>query len=128
MSQSPSSIVTVEERLLKPWKYIGYHAFSSFISSDNDFFFLRQFGTLHARVLLALQDEIVALESKLQDLDRWASRKEERDLHNGSFRQDCVKERVGLLGMLEVKLFRYGECGHRGLLNNRLCPAGPSQP
>ena len=99
--------------------------FSSFISSDNDFFFLRQFGTLHARVLLALQDEFVALESKLQDLDRWASRKEERDLHNGSFRQDCVKERVGLLGVLEVKFFRYGECGHKRPSEQTSVPGGP---
>lgn len=49
----------------KPWKYAGYRDFSSFVASDNNFFILRRFSTLSARVLLALQDELVELEDQL---------------------------------------------------------------
>jgi hypothetical protein len=106
----PAPEITAKEIQLKSWKYVGYKGFSSFISSDNDFLFLRQYGTLHVRVLLALQDEIAILESKLEELDNWASRKERGDLHNGSFRHDRVQERGNLIHKIESKIFRYGEC------------------
>src|SRR5690349_8772339 len=49
----------------KPWKYIGYPAFALWLSSDNDFFLIRRFDALNARVILMLQWEISVLESKL---------------------------------------------------------------
>src|SRR5256885_335977 len=62
--------ITREDFRKKPWKYIGYEGFSTFVASDNDFFFLRRFGTLHARVLLSLQDQLVELEQRLKDLEK----------------------------------------------------------
>ena len=100
--------ITEEDIEKKPWKYIGYHGYSSFISSDNDFFFLRRFGSLHARVLLALQDEIAVCEERLHAIDYKYSRKEVQDIHNGSFRQDEVHERSDLVCSIRKKLKEYG--------------------
>jgi hypothetical protein len=54
----------------KPWKYAGYRDFASFVASDDSFFVLRRFSTLSARVLLALQDELVELEDQLNTIVR----------------------------------------------------------
>ena len=53
----------------KPWKYVGYKAFSEWAASDNDFFVLRRFGALNTRVILKLQDEISELEEELEKLE-----------------------------------------------------------
>lgn len=42
----------VDEKARKPWKYYGYQAYSEFIASEDDFFILRRFSTVSARVLL----------------------------------------------------------------------------
>jgi hypothetical protein len=108
---SALSEITKGDVELKPWKYIGYRGFSSFVASDNDFFFLRRFGTLHARVLLALQDEITVLEDRLRALDVLASRKCAPDRHNGSFRFDKTEcpERTGLMWDIYQKLGQYSK-------------------
>ncbi|KAI5358521.1 hypothetical protein Slin15195_G109690 [Septoria linicola] len=72
----------------KPWKYIGYRTFSRLISAADDLFILRRFGTLTARALLALQDEIVVLEEMLEQLETAVSRRDAPDAHNGSFREE----------------------------------------
>ncbi|KIW01448.1 uncharacterized protein PV09_07206 [Verruconis gallopava] len=48
----------------------GYPQLSCFLSSESGFSLYRAFGYLHSRVLLQLQDELVALEKELDDLDR----------------------------------------------------------
>ncbi|KAF1998960.1 hypothetical protein P154DRAFT_546514 [Amniculicola lignicola CBS 123094] len=47
----------------------GYPRLSALIHTDRDFAIFRCFGRLHARVLLHKQDELVALEERLEHLD-----------------------------------------------------------
>ena len=90
-------MLTQKEIEAAEWKYTGYRGFASFVSSDDDFFVLRKFGSLNARVILALQDEIVALEQDLAALDDHWSQKTGPDCHNGSFRDDLGSPRSELL-------------------------------
>lgn len=69
---------------------------------------MRRFGSLHARVLLALQDEIAVCEKRLHAIDYEYSRKEVQDIHNGSFRQDEVHERSDLVYSIRKKLKEHG--------------------
>ena len=93
----------------KPWKYIGYRGFASFVASDNDFFIFRRFSNLTARVLLALQDEISELEEQLVIIDARLSDPHAPDIHNGAFRQETSKPRVELLREIETKLKAYSK-------------------
>jgi hypothetical protein len=102
-----SSAVTKEQVNAKPWRYLGYPGFSSFIASDDNFFILRRFETLHARVLLALQDHLTVLESNLTAQDEDAS---QDDYNNGTFREDRIQERVVLITEIQKQLGRYSEC------------------
>jgi hypothetical protein len=86
--------------------YWGYPGYCRFLTSDNDFFYLRRFGFLHARVLLALQDHIAVLEDELDRIDQHAGRKDNVDRHNGSFRQDD-RNRSNLISEIHVKLKEY---------------------
>jgi hypothetical protein len=81
------------------------------MASDQAFFILRRFGTLNARVLLALQDEIVELEDQLNLLDEEASRKETPlNLDNGTFRDDPFSDRRELVTkILPEKLAKYSK-------------------
>lgn len=99
--------VTKEDLEKKPWKYIGYEGFSTLVASDNDFFLLRRFGTLHARVLLSLQDQLVELEQELRKIDKKAAEKTAPDCHNGSFRMNKVAERSETLCKIHTKLKEY---------------------
>ncbi|KAL0783585.1 hypothetical protein CaCOL14_001492 [Colletotrichum acutatum] len=69
----------------KPWKYIGYKGYSSFITSEDDFFILRRFDTLNVRVALALQDELSGLEEELEALDNEFSERAAGDYNNDEF-------------------------------------------
>ncbi|EEU45428.1 uncharacterized protein NECHADRAFT_80333 [Fusarium vanettenii 77-13-4] len=95
-----------EEINLKPWKFIGYKGYAEFISSDDDWFILRRFGTLNIRVALALQDEVSVLEEKLKKLDATYSQRGAPDRHNGRLRGD-VEERRALIELLSDKLYKY---------------------
>lgn len=94
---SAAATLNREDVEAKEWKYTGYRGFSSFVSSDDDFFILRKFGSLNARVILALQDEICRLERDLTALDDECSQKTGPDYHNGSFRDDLGSPRSELL-------------------------------
>jgi hypothetical protein len=98
--------LTEEEIEKKPWKYIGYKGYSNFIASENDFYILRRFASLNARVALTLQDQISVLEEQLDDLDKLCSRRDAEDLHNGSFRDDR-EERTALVEVIYEKLTKY---------------------
>lgn len=100
--------LTEEEIERKPWKYIGYKGYSKFIASDNDFYVVRKFATLNTRVTLALQDEIVVLESDLDVLDAQYSKRDAENLHNGSFRDDR-QDRTALIEKITSKLAKYSE-------------------
>ncbi|KAF6217660.1 hypothetical protein HO133_006762 [Letharia lupina] len=93
----------------KPWKYTGYQSFSAFVASDNDFFVLRKFGALSARVLLGLQDQLSRLEQDLEALEKTAREKDAPDVHNGSFRQETRKDRQALVGQAQPLLREYNE-------------------
>lgn len=98
-----------EEYYKKPWKYLGYKGYSEFISSDKNALIFRRFGTLNARVLLLLQDQITQLEARLNRLDAQHSKKSAKDIHNGSFRQEEVPERTEILLQIHEKLKEYSE-------------------
>lgn len=93
----------------KPWKYLGYQSFSTFVASDNDFFILRKFGALSARVLLALQDQLSELEEKLEALERSARDINTPDVHNGSFRHETCRERAALICNAQRCLQKYSQ-------------------
>ena len=76
-------------------------------ASDDDFFVLRRFGELSARVLLRLQHRIVMLEEDLQRMDQMCV---EKGLNNGTFRYDPIVERQRLLDELTSRLEQYRKC------------------
>ena len=91
----------------KPWKYIGYQSFSAFVASDNDFFILRRFGALSARVLLGLQDELTCLEQDLNELEKNTREESAPDGHNGSFRDEPQEGRQVLVCHAQRLLRQY---------------------
>ncbi|KAF2089465.1 hypothetical protein K490DRAFT_22675, partial [Saccharata proteae CBS 121410] len=106
---------TKEEKGKQPWRYLGYPAFSAWLDADNDNFVLRRFGTLHARTLLMLQNEIVGLERRLANVDKLCMfmpsvRKDEQYLvNNSSFENDKIhhRERWDILRELTCLLEQY---------------------
>lgn len=101
-------IPTADEIERNPWKYVGYQSFSKFVSSDNDFFILRRFSALNARVLLGLQDELSSLEERLEAIEELV-RQKEAAVHNGSFRQETHEERRQLLLKIKRVLLEYSK-------------------
>lgn len=100
-----------EEARDNPRKYSGYRVFSRWMASDQAFFILRRFGTLNTRVLLAMQDEIVELEEKLNFMDEEYSRKDFiSNVDNGTFRDEPFADRRELVTkILPEKLARYSK-------------------
>lgn len=88
---------------------MGYRGFSEFVASHDNFFILRRFGTLTARVLLSLQDELVELEGQLETLENHLSSAGAPDIHNGSFREETQQARVDLIREIDGKLRAYSE-------------------
>ncbi|KAK2764274.1 hypothetical protein FQN54_008966 [Arachnomyces sp. PD_36] len=105
--------LTQDEIDRKPWKYIGYRGFSTFLASDSDFCHFRHFETLNTRVILALQDQLAELEETLDEMDNSYSRREAPDVNNGSFRNDTQQDRVALIWEIREKL---EECSLPSLL------------
>jgi len=93
----PPTKLTKEDIEAKEWKYTGYRHYSQLLASDNDFLIFRFFGSLNARVCLALQDEISILDQELAALDEASSELSAPDIHNGSFRADVGSPRAKLL-------------------------------
>jgi hypothetical protein len=100
--------LTQKELDEKPWKYIGYRGYSSFLSTENDFLIFRRFGAASTRVALRLQDRVAILEDQLEVLDKKYNSKEAEDVHNGSIRQD-EEDRANLLGDLSASLMEYSQ-------------------
>jgi len=91
-------------------KYIGYKDFTKFMSSDDDFFAIRRFDRMHARVLLYQQARISALEQQLDSLDESLSAREAKDVDNGSVRDDVPERKDLILGQIATSLVEYGRC------------------
>ena len=85
----------------------GYPEMCKWTASDDDFFVLRRFGQLSARVLLRLQDRIVILEEGLQRMDRMC---QVNGSDNGTFRYDPCEGRQQLLDELTLRLEQYRRC------------------
>jgi hypothetical protein len=109
VNPKPAVASSISDHENKPWKYIGYRTFTSFIASDNDFFILRRFSTLAVRVLLVLQDELSELEDQLAIIDARLSDPLAPDVHNGSFRQETSELRLELIREIDQKLRSYSE-------------------
>lgn len=88
---------------------MGYRSFARFAASDTDFFVLRRFDYLNARVLFALQDELSALEEELEMLEQSLRRKDAEDIDNGTLRPDPVPRRAELIALISEKMDRYSE-------------------
>ena len=90
----------------------GYGKVAAIEDCDPSFLVYRKFGWLHNRILLHLQDELVELESDLEELDQW-----ER-LTGNPKKLRCrrldeavpeTSERRQLLTQCSEKLAEYGE-------------------
>lgn len=105
MSQVPGTVneITDNDIFDQPWKYTGYKKYAWFLASDDDFLIFRRFGTLNARILLLLQDEICVAEAKLKSLDEEYSQKTAPRQHNGSFRKESVQQTERKTLLLEIK-------------------------
>jgi hypothetical protein len=106
MDEEPSA----DDLMQKPWKYLGYRAFSDLLASDDSLLMVRRFSVLTARVLLGLQDGLARDEERLAALERELAAKDAADVHNGSFRQESQQKRKDLLVDIEAKLRKYSRC------------------
>lgn len=113
----------------KPWKYIGYRFFSSLVASDDDSFVLRRFGTLTARVLLGLQDQLSRVEEDLEELEKRAREQDAPDMHNGSFRLETQEYRRDLVRQAQLLLREYSQLAflYGSPIKNHLCDCVPRE-
>ena len=74
------------------------------MASDDDFFVIRKFGEVAARVLLRMQDRIVQLEEDLHKQDRISAMHE---LHSGTFRKEKNLSRDKIMDELTWRLKEY---------------------
>ncbi|KAL8850585.1 MAG: hypothetical protein Q9221_004455 [Calogaya cf. arnoldii] len=94
---------------------VGYPKVAAFANADPSFLIYRKFGWLHNRSLLYLQDEIVALEHKLNKLDqrtfahedevKLKSRRE--DIGTPGMRRDTFKQIAEKLKEYDEHLLRF---------------------
>lgn len=110
-ASSPPLATDVENAALhpEPWKSEGYPNFVKFVTSDDDFFVLRRFSDLTARVLLAAQDELVELEGQLSQLDKEVAQSPDPQKRNDSFRFEALPNRLELLHEIDRKLRAYSK-------------------
>jgi hypothetical protein len=78
-------------------KQHGYRSFTELIGMDQSFFMVRKFKTLNTRVALCLQDKIVQIAERLDDLDKLNIDPRVGDVHNGTFRYDHDLNRKKLI-------------------------------
>lgn len=78
------------------------------MASDDDFFVVRRFGKLGARVGLFMQDRIVKLETELQHNDQLCKEEKRNELaDNGTFRNNQWTERDKIMNQLSLELPQY---------------------
>lgn len=106
-----------EDKRNHAYKFMGYPDFCKWMASDNDFFLIRRFGELNARVLLKLQFDITRLEGDLQTLDRKCAEDPDYDERNHSFAWDEGSPKYGqarlvILDKLKPLLRDYSKYPH----------------
>lgn len=74
------------------------------MSTDRDFYVLRQFSETSVRVALYMQDEIADLEEQLRNVDVKCMRE---NMDNGTMRFDPVPERRWILAKLAKCIRNY---------------------
>jgi hypothetical protein len=109
MSSSELDAQNATEIRKKPWKYIGYRGFTTFLDSDDNFLVFRRYGILNTRLLLYLQDKIAVAEKELEDIDIRFAKKETGNVNNGSFRQEMIGERARVLEQIHDLIKEYSE-------------------
>ena len=97
---------TLRDLQTKPWRYKGYKAFTEWAASDNDYFVIRRFDRLAARVIFLLQWNLTKLETQLAEMDRERSLLVIEDLNNGSFECDD-DDRQACIRLIQEKLKEY---------------------
>nr|KAK5443051.1 hypothetical protein LTR18_005728 [Exophiala xenobiotica] len=120
VSSQTSQQQTFSDDEKRKWgfKFSGYPAFARWMGTSEDFFLIRRFGDLNARVLLAMQDDIMQLEERLQAIDKRyedaffdkATQKPLTPSRNDTLRCDPDPERKKILGKLKTMLKEYNEC------------------
>jgi hypothetical protein len=111
LQQASNVPLSTAEIKKKPWKYLGYKTFASWMSSGHDFFVIRRFDSLNARIILMVQWEVSELEKELKELDDQFSAREYPARDNGTFQRDDPK-RKRLLQKIYQKLRQYSEPFH----------------
>ena len=101
--------LTQKELDNKPWKYIGYRGYSSYLASETDFLIFRRFEGPSTRIALMLQDRVACLEEQLEVIDSTYERRECVDTNNGTFRDEDVDTRRDVLVELKKALDEYCE-------------------
>ena len=97
----------------------GYPVFSKWVASDDDFFVLRKFGTVSARVTLMMQDRI---ECSIRELEERDNECQEKGKHNGTFRYDEDRQRQHTLEKLSWQLGKYCKLDGLSLDRNQAYP------
>ena len=83
------------------------------MASDNDFFIIRKFDKLNARVILMMQDRISCLEEKLEKIDQECRTMVEGKGDNGTLRHDSMDNgRQAILDELVYRLDKYSKAYH----------------
>ncbi|KZM19458.1 hypothetical protein ST47_g9359 [Ascochyta rabiei] len=78
----------------------------------------RRFGTLNARLLLRLQDQIAELEESLEALERKHVGPTAPDTNNGTFRKDPLSERKTILDEIYSRVREYSNVVDELLIQN----------
>jgi hypothetical protein len=93
---------------------MGFPRLATFQAADPSYSMYRGFAYLHSRLLLDLQDELTALETELEDVDREdhelnPDRLRSREIDVKVARQEGdARNRRYLLGEIKTKLTEYG--------------------
>ena len=83
---------------------------STWMASDDDFFVIRRFSQLSARVVLFMQNRIAGLEKIVQEENaKCLEAKGMRESENGSFDLDCSTRRQKAMDELVWRLEHYCE-------------------
>jgi hypothetical protein len=91
------------------WKYVGYPGFSRFMASSNDCLALRKFTSLNVRVLLKLQNTVVELERRLDEMDNFTMDLPPDEGGCASFRLDANSPREELIDEIDAALDKYSQ-------------------
>ena len=90
----------------------GYPRLAAFLSSEHNFSIYRGFTYLHSRVLLGLQDQLVALERELDMKDRLDKSNNLTDRLRSRARDEIEdtgsRSRSNILNDIRLKLGEYG--------------------